>query len=138
MPIPATAATSSGTRTTLSLSEYSVCSRRWTKACDIGLSSTPGAPQRTERAAVQRRSGTAGESLEVRRRAVALVAGEREARIARIERAHHRIAMHLGQDRSRADRRHERIAPHDGLERSEEHTSELQSPCNLVCRLLLE
>src|SRR2546426_4796342 len=25
-----------------------------------------------------------------------------------------------------------------GPERSEEHTSELQSPCNLVCRLLLE
>src|SRR5688500_19175164 len=25
-----------------------------------------------------------------------------------------------------------------GLVRSEEHTSELQSPCNLVCRLLLE
>src|SRR3989454_5716049 len=24
------------------------------------------------------------------------------------------------------------------LKRSEEHTSELQSPCNLVCRLLLE
>src|SRR5256885_8375495 len=24
------------------------------------------------------------------------------------------------------------------LERSEEHTSELQSPCNIVCRLLLE
>src|SRR3989454_5010776 len=32
-------------------------------------------------------------------------------------------------------------APHARLEveaRSEEHTSELQSPCNLVCRLLLE
>src|SRR5256885_11186131 len=28
---------------------------------------------------------------------------------------------------------------HDaGTNRSEEHTSELQSPCNLVCRLLLE
>src|SRR5256885_11190264 len=27
------------------------------------------------------------------------------------------------------------VAP---LSRSEEHTSELQSPCNLVCRLLLE
>src|SRR5256885_9308310 len=28
---------------------------------------------------------------------------------------------------------------HQGaLSRSEEHTSELQSPCNLVCRLLLE
>src|SRR2546426_2455836 len=26
----------------------------------------------------------------------------------------------------------------EGLFRSEEHTSELQSPCNLVCRLLLE
>src|SRR6202030_3691170 len=25
-----------------------------------------------------------------------------------------------------------------GVSRSEEHTSELQSPCNLVCRLLLE
>src|SRR5256885_12518660 len=26
----------------------------------------------------------------------------------------------------------------DKVDRSEEHTSELQSPCNLVCRLLLE
>src|SRR2546426_5527220 len=28
--------------------------------------------------------------------------------------------------------------PHVATPRSEEHTSELQSPCNLVCRLLLE
>src|SRR5256885_5217715 len=28
--------------------------------------------------------------------------------------------------------------PHPCARRSEEHTSELQSPCNLVCRLLLE
>src|SRR2546426_8279681 len=28
--------------------------------------------------------------------------------------------------------------PIHGGDRSEEHTSELQSPCNLVCRLLLE
>src|ERR1039457_7506664 len=28
--------------------------------------------------------------------------------------------------------------PDEALPRSEEHTSELQSPCNLVCRLLLE
>src|SRR5256885_10868248 len=38
--------------------------------------------------------------------------------------------------------RHRRLresAPRDPLvRRSEEHTSELQSPCNLVCRLLLE
>src|SRR5256885_7831188 len=31
---------------------------------------------------------------------------------------------------------HEGVSAEDG--RSEEHTSELQSPCNLVCRLLLE
>src|SRR5256885_10904417 len=40
----------------------------------------------------------------------------------------------LGQERLRS-------AAHrldHALERSEEHTSELQSPCNLVCRLLLE
>src|SRR5256885_9813467 len=37
--------------------------------------------------------------------------------------------------------RHERSATSGGARsqfRSEEHTSELQSPCNLVCRLLLE
>src|SRR5256885_4045092 len=34
-------------------------------------------------------------------------------------------------------RRHQRVARVPAL-RSEEHTSELQSPCNLVCRLLLE
>src|SRR2546426_6276788 len=32
--------------------------------------------------------------------------------------------------------RHVDLLP--GAHRSEEHTSELQSPCNLVCRLLLE
>src|SRR2546426_7521100 len=31
-----------------------------------------------------------------------------------------------------------RAVPHAKTVRSEEHTSELQSPCNLVCRLLLE
>src|SRR2546426_3591371 len=30
------------------------------------------------------------------------------------------------------------VAEELAAERSEEHTSELQSPCNLVCRLLLE
>src|SRR5256885_12365311 len=30
------------------------------------------------------------------------------------------------------------VPPSLAVERSEEHTSELQSPCNLVCRLLLE
>src|SRR2546426_6589065 len=35
-------------------------------------------------------------------------------------------------------RRRELARYHDLAARSEEHTSELQSPCNLVCRLLLE
>src|SRR5256885_16071312 len=39
----------------------------------------------------------------------------------------HDVAQHLGVEADGGD----------GV-RSEEHTSELQSPCNLVCRLLLE
>src|SRR5256885_15882003 len=35
-------------------------------------------------------------------------------------------------------RRREAIDAYERAGRSEEHTSELQSPCNLVCRLLLE
>src|SRR5205807_9468859 len=72
---------------------------------------------------------------------------------ARLGRAHHRrhslfSLCALGQEgptahldhrppdgRPARDRRR-RPGPHHG--RSEEHTSELQSPCNLVCRLLLE
>src|SRR5205807_10335040 len=40
----------------------------------------------------------------------------------------------------RGERRRGRRAPAGDrrVRRSEEHTSELQSPCNLVCRLLLE
>src|SRR5256885_9694274 len=34
--------------------------------------------------------------------------------------------------------RHGEVRDERRCERSEEHTSELQSPCNLVCRLLLE
>src|SRR5256885_7527562 len=41
----------------------------------------------------------------------------------------HRVALRLGESAGHAGHR---------LVRSEEHTSELQSPCNLVCRLLLE
>src|SRR2546426_1212792 len=40
--------------------------------------------------------------------------------------------------RERAPGSTRRPASPDSRERSEEHTSELQSPCNLVCRLLLE
>src|SRR5256885_13137203 len=40
--------------------------------------------------------------------------------------------------RHRARARGTRRARQDRRRRSEEHTSELQSPCNLVCRLLLE
>src|SRR5256885_7155770 len=41
----------------------------------------------------------------------------------------------ISRQRCHVRRRHQKIEPN---RRSEEHTSELQSPCNLVCRLLLE
>src|SRR5256885_8810381 len=53
----------------------------------------------------------------------------------------------LGGGAVRIPQHHEEMSPGAGArgqqtcsntERSEEHTSELQSPCNLVCRLLLE
>src|SRR5205807_8741032 len=44
---------------------------------------------------------------------------------------------HRGLRRLRRGVRVLRLREH-GRRRSEEHTSELQSPCNLVCRLLLE
>src|SRR5688500_20189944 len=61
------------------------------------------------------------------------------------------VAVDLERDRLRARVQHDfagtRLGGGRGVEigtddpalvRSEEHTSELQSPCNLVCRLLLE
>src|SRR2546426_3525703 len=39
---------------------------------------------------------------------------------------------------SRVQRRQHRRQPLQRLDRSEEHTPELQSPCNIVCRLLIE
>src|SRR5256885_12544285 len=44
--------------------------------------------------------------------------------------------LRLRQDASRIE--HEEAEQRELGSRSEEHTSELQSPCNLVCRLLLE
>src|SRR2546426_6512693 len=55
--------------------------------------------------------------------------------------AYERPSHRLESLRRRAHHRSTRApggADRAGLGRSEEHTSELQSPCNLVCRLLLE
>src|SRR5256885_7086222 len=50
------------------------------------------------------------------------------------------LAAHVRRLYADLERRGIALRPHVWLseERSEEHTSELQSPCNLVCRLLLE
>src|SRR2546426_8342413 len=54
------------------------------------------------------------------------------------ERAHQiHHALDLRGARARSLGRLEQQRPRR-VDRSEEHTSELQSPCNLVCRLLLE
>src|SRR5256885_8079001 len=53
----------------------------------------------------------------------------------------HRRAFHAGGPvplLEAAERLARQPLRHAGPVRSEEHTSELQSPCNLVCRLLLE
>src|SRR5256885_4685279 len=51
--------------------------------------------------------------------------------------------VHVSADRVQIDLKASALAPlavavPSAGDRSEEHTSELQSPCNLVCRLLLE
>src|SRR5688500_19818068 len=80
---------------------------------------------------LMRLRGAAGEGKRVRLpsiRRVRFAGAERRLQIAR-----HRLLVAL----------HERQQVRQAMdavevERSEEHTSELQSPCNLVCRLLLE
>src|SRR5256885_11245716 len=47
--------------------------------------------------------------------------------------AHHKACMYAGLEISGTN-----AEDLEASVRSEEHTSELQSPCNLVCRLLLE
>src|SRR5205807_9265061 len=65
------------------------------------------------------------------------------------EKRERRLGQHVDREHQREEDDHGRddvaedVAPQDSPggraePRSEEHTSELQSPCNLVCRLLLE
>src|SRR5256885_12789152 len=64
--------------------------------------------------------------------------GEKAEAAGRLEEAlaaYEEAARYAPQDMSYATRA---AALRSRLVRSEEHTSELQSPCNLVCRLLLE
>src|SRR2546426_6584395 len=54
-------------------------------------------------------------------------------------RAYHRVRCPvLGRQLPRRLAEDPGLGERHDLRRSEEHTSELQSPCNLVCRLLLE
>src|SRR5256885_3525450 len=55
------------------------------------------------------------------------------------EKRGHNFALNATFDQIRAEDYDALLIPGGrATERSEEHTSELQSPCNLVCRLLLE
>src|SRR2546426_8105938 len=78
-----------------------------------------------------RRAGPGGAAALLRRAAL----GGRDARRAPV-RARRRAAGDRGAGMVGA--RASRLARGVRRTRSEEHTSELQSPCNLVCRLLLE
>src|SRR5256885_11122447 len=57
--------------------------------------------------------------------------------VLRVERPQEALAQEQHVLSALPQRRHVEY-DHRQAERSEEHTSELQSPCNLVCRLLLE
>src|SRR2546426_4214321 len=65
---------------------------------------------------------------------------ERRRRARGLDRIHHALRADAGALRGSPHARlRGRECPRgDRSPRSEEHTSELQSPCNLVCRLLLE
>src|SRR5437762_10687423 len=63
--------------------------------------------------------------------------GVRQGRLQGPRRGHHRLPPRQGRhDDALPARRHDAHRAH--ADRSEEHTSELQSPMYLVCRLLLE
>src|SRR5256885_9761543 len=59
------------------------------------------------------------------------------ARVGKRGEGHAQVTLHLLEDVLQRGR-HAHARRHRERQRSEEHTSELQSPCNLVCRLLLE
>src|SRR2546426_3462382 len=61
--------------------------------------------------------------------------GVRRSRIRRCQVAERGVASETNRQPGNASPGH---ASAGNVSRSEEHTSELQSPCNLVCRLLLE
>src|SRR2546430_8369639 len=67
-----------------------------------------------------------------------LFRSEPDAHARWLSRQHTRRGIHGGQDANRECESGKAAHAHDLLHRSEEHTSELQSQSNLVCRLLLE
>src|SRR5256885_8538350 len=69
-----------------------------------------------------------------------LFRSDRDVVARRRDRPHRQPRERAGRAARRAqpDERGRRSPRHPHAVRSEEHTSELQSPCNLVCRLLLE
>src|SRR2546426_7424823 len=64
----------------------------------------------------------------------------RHLELGEVAQAAHHLTLHLGLDVGQPDELALGRVGEVPLRgpRSEEHTSELQSPCNLVCRLLLE
>src|ERR1700748_2475856 len=117
MPAFATALTSSSTRTTLSISEYSVCRRRWTNSDIQRLESDL---HRAERFAMQRRGFPAAQRGQMVGRAVALVIGELEAGITHIQLLHHGVATGFGENGGGADGAQLGVAFNDRFDRAAE------------------
>src|SRR5256885_5766513 len=77
---------------------------------------------------IQFRGGKAGGQRVEQGAGVGLAADDLQQAAARVGAVIEAVPAFLEED----------VTAHLAAQRSEEHTSELQSPCNLVCRLLLE
>src|SRR2546426_6468559 len=88
-------------------------------------------PSETERRHMARRSNPGGSSPSLNRELVSAAA-------TRSEPANRRLTGDSSETPTWPPARVRVSSPARDQTRSEEHTSELQSPCNLVCRLLLE
>src|SRR5256885_10163538 len=71
-------------------------------------------------------------------KAVLSLSRQREGTGSRLHRVEDFLARRADRRTGLRHLRHGELLAAEGFDRSEEHTSELQSPCNIVCRLLLD
>src|SRR3989454_6234312 len=114
--------------------EFSPLARRHQRAADVPRPGSAGRRAFPVAGGHARGDRQAGRKSR-RRHSLAAARQERASRRNLARRRHRRDPLPRRRDPRKGAQDHRRADPRP---RSEEHTSELQSPCNLVCRLLLE